>query len=196
MKVISIAGGSGSGKTTLANYILRQNPEENLLLSLDNYYLNKEEQIRRNGFCNYDHPLALDKEMLLKNIDELLITGETKIPQYCFKKRDRTTFIKIQRPSLLIVEGLYAVEYLKDIEAMKIFVEADVDLLLARRIKRDLESRGRSLDSILDQYFNEVKPAYNDHIIQQKQIADYFIKNNTQDIENLLSKIRELEILW
>ncbi len=192
MKIIAISGGSGSGKTTLANNILERNTKDNLLLSLDNYYLNKEEQIKKNGFCNYDHPLALDNEMLVKNIEELQYNSETEIPQYCFKKRDRTGYIKIKKPLLLIIEGLYAVEFLKDINTVKIFVEADADLLLSRRIKRDLETRGRTLNSVLEQYFSEVKPAYNNFIIQQKRISDLIIENNSQDIQAFLSKFREL----
>ncbi len=194
MKIIAIAGGSGSGKTTLAKYILEQDPIKNVLISLDNYYFNKKEQIIRNDFCNYDHPLSLDKEMLLKNMQELSIIGETNIPQYCFIKRDRVDYLKIKKPSIVIVEGLYSIEFLKGINTTSFFIEADTDLLLARRIKRDLKSRGRSLENILDQYFSEVKPAYNDYIIQQKESANILIKNNHQNIEVFLSKLRELNI--
>jgi len=194
MNIIAIAGGSGSGKTTLARLIVKENPAEHLLISLDNYYFNKQEQIRRNGFCNFDHPLALDKKMLLKNIEELVSFGETKIPQYCFKKRDRVGCSVVSKPTTVIVEGLYSVEFLKEIVATKIFIDVDSDFLLARRIRRDIDSRGRSLDDILEQYFVDVKPAYNNYVINQKKIADFSFENNSQNPESLVSKLREINL--
>jgi len=194
VKVVAIAGGSGSGKTTLGSYIVEQDPLVSLLISLDNYYLNKDEQIIRNGFCNFDHPLALDKELLLSNLKELDSNYETNIPKYCFRRRDRVDYQKVKKPSIVVIEGLYAIEFLKEIEAAKIFVEADSDLLLARRIKRDLKNRGRSLDNIFEQYFSEVKPAYDNYIVHQKNIANFLIKNNGQNIEMFLSKFRELDV--
>jgi len=191
MKLVAIAGGSGSGKTTLAQYLLKQNPTNTLLISLDNYYLNKDEQIKQNGFCNYDHPLALDKKLLLKNIEELKTFGETKIPQYCFKKRDRTGYLTVKRCDIIIIEGLYAVDFLKDFDVFKIYVEAENDLLLARRIQRDIENRNRTIDNILRQYFDEVKPAYEMFISSQKIDSNLVIANNKK-LEKFLNKIKGL----
>ena len=195
MKLIAIAGGSGSGKTTLSRLIVKESPEDCLLISLDNYYVNEQEQIIKNGFCNFDHSLSMNKEMLLKNIEELNGCGETTIPQYCFKKRDRIGYLKVKKTSIIIVEGLYSIEFLKDIVATKIFIDVDSDVLLARRIKRDLVDRGRSLDGILDQYLTYVKPAYDNYIINQKQLADLSTKNNSQDPGSLLSELKEMRLV-
>lgn len=195
MKIIAIAGGSGSGKTTLANYLVEKNRDNSLLISLDNYYFNQEQQIEKNGFCNYDYPLALDKELLLKNLKELQTNGETLIPQYCFKQRDRIDYKKVQKSDILIIEGLYAVEFLKDTNAIKIFVEADNDLLLARRIKRDMENRGRKVEDILNQYFDDVKPAYMKYISTQKYQVEFLIDNNCKDISDFFKKFDRLKII-
>jgi len=191
--IIAIAGGSGSGKTTLSNYIFEQNHNKSLLISLDNYYLNKEEQIKKNGFCNYDHPLSLDKDLLLKNLHELETIGETLIPQYCFKERNRIGYEKIITKDLIIIEGLYAINYLKAIESIKIFVDADSDLLFARRLKRDIKSRDRSFDEIFEQYFNEVKPAYKKYILKQKEHSKFIINNN-HDIESFIMQVKDIDI--
>jgi uridine kinase len=192
MKIIAIAGGSGSGKTTLANYIKELNPQNSLLISLDDYYFDKEQQMELNGFCNYDHPLALEKELLLQNLEDLQRDGEVDIPKYCFKKRHRIEYQKVKILKNIIIEGLYALDFLKDIKAMKIYVEADSDLLLSRRIKRDIQQRDRELDDILDQYIKSVKPAYDNFIINQKELADIVINNNFQSIDNFIYSVKNL----
>jgi uridine kinase len=191
--IIAIAGGSGSGKSTLSNYIFEQNHNKSLLIPLDNYYLNKEEQIKKNGFCNYDHLLSLDKDLLLKNLHELETIGETLMPLYCFKERDRIGYEKIINKDLIIIEGLYAINYLKDIESIKIFVDADSDLLFARRLKRDIKSRDRSIEEIFEQYFNEVKPAYKKYILKQKEYSKFIINNN-HDIESFMMQVKDIDI--
>jgi uridine kinase len=196
LKIIAISGGSGSGKTTLASHIFEKYSKSNLIISLDHYYFNQEQQMSRNGFCNYDHPLALDKDLLLKNIEELISNGETDIPQYCFKERNRIGYKSVNNVQTIIIEGLYSIEFLKNIEANKIFVEADIDLLLARRIERDMKHRGRNLESILEQYFKDVKPAYNKYIKNQKNVADLVIQNNYDKTEILLKEFDKLAKIY
>lgn len=193
MKIIAIAGGSASGKTTLASHIVGINPSKSLLVSLDDYYFNKEEQIAKNGFCNFDHPLAFDRELLLNNIEGLYNTGQANVPKYCFKSRKRVGYHIIQKPKIMIIEGLYVIEFLKKIKIMSIFLEADSDLVLARRIKRDLKERNRKLESILEQYFNEVKPAYKKYIVNQKLIANVIVKNNSQSTQEFLSQFKSVK---
>ena len=195
MKIIAISGGSGSGKTTLAKKLKDKYNNNSLLISLDNYYINQETQILNNGFCNFDHPLSLDKELLLKNLNELNNNKKTKIPIYCFKKRDRIGYTEIYKKEYVLVEGLYAIEFLKNISHKSIFIYSDDDIMLARRISRDIKNRNRDLNSILMQYFEFVKPAYSQFILEQNRMASTVIENNYQNIEDFIHKIEELNNL-
>ncbi|RLA83992.1 MAG: uridine kinase [Epsilonproteobacteria bacterium] len=177
MKIILISGASGSGKTTLANLLVKL--DNNIkLISIDNYYLNKEEQIKKNGFCNFDYPDSFDCELLIKNINELTSIGTTQIPQYCFDNHDRIGYKKFNSGKILIIEGIYAGKLLANKNYMNIYVDIDLDLALIRRIKRDMNSRNRTLDSILDQYLEFVRPAYIKYVKDMKLSATTIIQNN------------------
>ncbi len=186
MKIISISGASGSGKTTLAELFMSFDSEATLI-SLDNYYLNKEEQINKNGFCDFDHPESFDYELLMKNIEELANTGTTQIPQYCFDNQDRVDYKTIKGDKLLIIEGIYANKLLLNEGFMSIYVDVDLDLALIRRIKRDMSNRNRTLDSILNQYLGFVRPAYINYVQDMKFNASNIIQNN--GLENDLNDI-------
>ncbi len=180
MKIISISGASGSGKTTIAKLISKLYGTKNHtcnIISLDNYYLNEKQQIEVNSFCNYDHPNALDKELLVKNISELRNIGSSEIPNYSFILHDREGYSTINKSDILIIEGLYVNLFLEDIANIRIYVEADLDLLLARRILRDSVERGRTANDIIDQYIKFVRPAYFKYVTKQKSTSDIIIQN-------------------
>ena len=186
MKLISISGASGSGKTTLAN-LLTTFDTSVILISMDNYYLNEKEQIKKNGFCNFDHPSSFDYELLIRNIKELSSIGTTKIPQYCFEKRDRVGYKTINTQELLIVEGLYASKLLLAESNMSIYIDIDLDLALIRRIQRDLNHRNRTLESVIKQYLDFVRPAYIEYLKDIKLNVTKVIQNN--GLENDLGYI-------
>lgn len=186
MKIISISGASGSGKTTLANILTSFNPKATLI-SLDNYYLNKEEQIIKNGFFDFDHPESFDYVLMIKNIKELTETGRTEIPQYCFDKQDRVGYKTVTSDKLLIIEGIYANKLLVNECSMSVYIDIDSDLALIRRIRRDMKNRNRTLDSILDQYLDFVRPAYIKYVQDMKLYAGKVIQNNglEDDLNNI-----------
>ncbi len=190
MRIITLSGASGSGKTTVAKFIHEQN-ENSILLSLDNYYLNSDEQFKKNGFVDFDHPKSLDSELLKKNIDELKKLGRTKIPKYCFEKRDRVGYEETIVKDLLIVEGLYASYFILNESKINVFINVDLDIALLRRIHRDIAERNRTIESITEQYLKYVRPAYLEYIQGMKSISDLVITNNTS-LEVLTEKIEKL----
>ena len=147
MNIITFSGASGSGKTTIAKYI-HEKRKNSLFVSLDNYYLNKEQQVKKNGFVDFDNPASIDVDLLKKNILELEQEGKTKIPIYCFIKRDRIGYKEIFKKDLLILEGLYASYFRLDNVKLNIFINVDLDIALLRRLKRDINERNRSFDDI------------------------------------------------
>ena len=177
MNVITISGASGSGKTTVAEYI-HQSAPGSLLLSLDRYYLSKKQQIDKSGFCNFDDPSAIDAELLKEHLTELKTTGRTNVPVYDFTISERAGYEEVNANGLIIIEGLFAGSLLPVESDLKIFVEADLDLALLRRIKRDTNERGRTLESVTEQYINFVRPAYFKHVKQIKDNADHILINN------------------
>ena len=196
MQVITISGASGSGKTTLAEYIHQSTPGS-LLLSLDRYYLSKKEQIEKNGFCNFDDPSAIDTELLKEHLAELRTTGRTNVPVYDFTISERTGHEEVATSGLIIIEGLFAGSILSIESNLKIFVESDLDLALLRRIKRDMNERGRTLESVTEQYIKSVRPAYFKHVENIKSNAHHILINNgstDQLIEDGKFIIEELKL--
>ena len=195
MNVITISGASGSGKTTLAEHIHKSTPGS-LLLSLDRYYLSKKEQVDKNGFCNFDDPSAIDAELLKKHLTELKTTGRTNVPVYDFTISERADYEEVAASGLIIIEGLFAGSILPIESNLKIFVEADLDLALLRRIKRDMNERGRTLESVTEQYINFVRPAYFKHVKNIKSNADHILSNNgstnqlIEDAKGIIDKLK------
>ncbi|MBL4603898.1 MAG: AAA family ATPase [Emcibacteraceae bacterium] len=184
MKIITISGASGSGKTTLADYIHKSKPGS-LLLSIDRYYLSKAEQIDKNGFFNFDYPAALDIDLLKNHLQELRNDGQANVPIYDFTISERAGFELVTAKGTVIIEGLFAGSLLAGISDFNIFVDVDLDLALLRRIKRDMEERGRTLESVTNQYINDVRPAYFKHVAHIKTTADITLTNN-QSIDQML----------
>ena len=196
VQVLTISGASGSGKTTLAEYIHQSNPGS-LLLSLDRYYLSKKEQVDKNGFCNFDDPSAIDTFLLKEHLSELRTTGRTNVPVYDFTISERTGHEEVATSGLIIIEGLFAGSILPIESNLKIFVESDLDLALLRRIKRDMNERGRTLESVTEQYIKSVRPAYFKHVENIKSNAHHILINNgstDQLIEDGKFIIEELKL--
>ena len=166
--VIGICGGTGSGKTTLAIKIHEALKDDSLLISMDSYYKNNahlpfEERIK----TNYDHPDAFDSDLLVSHIKDLKADKEIDYPTYDFTTHLRgDKWIHAQSKKVIIIEGimLFAVPEIVELLDYKIFVDTDADVRILRRMLRDVKERGRSLDSVANQYLNTVKPMHEAYI--------------------------------
>jgi uridine kinase len=183
MLIIGIAGGTGCGKTTVVNQILNELPEKEVgVISQDSYYndtthLSYEERIN----INFDHPRSIDFELLETHLKELKIGNAIHQPVYSFVKHNRTGDTITTHPrKVMIVEGILILAHpkLRDMFDIKIFVHADTDERLIRRLKRDITERGRDLDEVLTRYQNTLKPMHEQFIEPTKEYADIIIPNN------------------
>ncbi len=185
--LVGIAGGSASGKTFLLNSIAKSfNNQQVTIISLDNYYKPKDQQtVQPDGTINFDHPNALDLDKFYHDLLFLLEGNELKIKEYHFNNPNKPeNWITYHLAPILVIEGLF-VFYKKEIRKLldlKVFVEADEHIKLIRRISRDHQDRGYSLENILEQYANHVVPMYRQFVEPTKQYADIIIQNNTNEI--------------
>lgn len=178
--VIGVSGGTGSGKSTVAKAIFESLPSENILIiEQDAYYkdqshLTYEERIK----TNYDHPLAFDTPLLIEHIKTLCRHKTIQKPIYNFAKHNREVeTITVVPREIIILEGIMILEdaRLRDLMDIKIFVDTDADVRIIRRITRDIHERGRTLESVIDQYLTTVKPAHEQFIEPMKKFADIII---------------------
>ena len=177
--VIGIAGGTGSGKTTLMKNLIERFGDVVTVLSHDNYYrcldhLTFEERTR----VNYDQPAALETDLMARHLDELRHGNAIDCPIYDFTQHNRAAeTLRIKPTQVIIVEGILIFENreLRDLMDIKIFVDTDADVRLCRRIKRDVNKRGRSLESVLTQYQTTVKPMHEKYVEPSKKYADLVV---------------------
>ena len=183
MLIIGIAGGTGCGKTTVVNQILNEFPKGEVgIISQDSYYtdtthLSYEERVK----INFDHPRSIDFELLVNHLKALKNNKTVQQPVYSFVEHNRTKDTVITHPrKVLIVEGILILTNpeLRDMFDIKIFVHADSDERLIRRLKRDIAERGRDLDEVISRYQNTLKPMHDQFIEPMKEFADIIIPNN------------------
>lgn len=183
MLIIGIAGGTGCGKTTVVNQILNELPEGEVgVISQDSYYkdtshLSYDERVK----INFDHPRSIDFELLAQHLKELKSGNSIPQPVYSFVKHNRTGDTILTQPrKVMIVEGILILTNpeLRDMFDIKIFVHADSDERLIRRLKRDIAERGRDLDEVLTRYQTTLKPMHEQFIEPMKEYADIIIPNN------------------
>ena len=198
---VGVCGGSASGKTTLCNDLMKYFENDIQIISQDSYYIDRshlsDEEIKS---INFDHPESINTHQLYKDVMALKGANETWIPQYCFKSHSvLESKVKLEKKRINIIEGLYVLnmEELRDLFDFKIYIHADDDVRIIRRIQRDVEQRGRDLKSILDQYLSFVKPMNDQYVVKQKKYADTIINTtNSSDsesnIDSLISKIKRL----
>lgn len=186
MLVIGIAGGTGSGKTTVVNNILQQlNAEGVNVLSQDNYYHdNHHLSLQEREALNYDHPKSIDFELLTKQVKSLKKGESIEQPLYSFVTHSRTgDYVTVEPKNVLIVEGILVLtnqELLKEFD-LKVFVHADSDERLIRRIRRDTQERGRDLHEVLHRYQTTLKPMHQEFIEPSKNEADLIVPNMRQN---------------
>lgn len=177
--VIGIAGGSGSGKTTLMNNIVSRFSEDITVLSHDSYYRRHDDMtFEERCQLNYDEPAALETELMVRHLDSLRNGEAIDCPVYDFTVHNRSDATQRIEPSrIIIVEGIliFENEALRDLMDIRIFVDTDADIRLCRRVKRDVNKRGRSLESVLQQYQQTVKPMYEKYVEPSKKYAHILV---------------------
>ncbi len=179
--LIAITGGSGSGKTYIAKLIqekLNKNNQNTTLISLDDYYKTKPKEILEKDY-DFDNPKALDLKLLNKHLKELHQNKTIKKPLYDFKTSSRKGYENLSPSEIIIIEGLFSLNqfFLDEID-LKIYIHVDEDIMLQRRIKRDIEHRGQKKEDIINQWKNFVYPAFETYIQPQIKNADIIIENN------------------
>lgn len=178
--VIGIAGGTGSGKTTVADYILNTvGPDKIAFLPHDVYYRELTDlSVEERAQVNFDHPSSLETELLIDHINHLKSGDSIELPNYDFKTHTRTSNTTTVHPQLiLIVEGilLFAEPVLRELFDLKIYVDTDPDIRFIRRLRRDIEERGRTTKSVMDQYLETVRPMHLEFVEPSKRYADVII---------------------
>ena len=199
--VIGIAGGTGSGKTTLMDNLVKRFSDDVTVLSHDNYYRRRDDMtLEERSKVNYDEPAALETDLMVRHLDLLRQGQAIECPVYDFSQHNRsnkTTTIEPKR--VIIVEGILIFEddALRDLMDIRIFVDTDADVRLGRRILRDVEERGRTLQSVLDQYQTTVKPMHEMYVEPSKKHAHLVVPEGGQNfvaLDMILSRIeRHLE---
>lgn len=195
--VIGIAGGTGSGKSTLTEKLIERFGEDVSVIHHDSYYkahhdMPYEERCK----LNYDHPNSFDTDMLIQAVRDLKEGKKVTCPVYDFTIHDRAEETEIVRPArVIIVEGILIFESreLCSLMDIKIYVDADADVRILRRITRDVQERGRSLESIIDQYLHTVKPMHEQFVEPSKKNADIIIPqggHNRVALEMVVERVR------
>ncbi len=196
--IIGIAGGSASGKTTISKTIQERFKERTSVVTIrqDDYYKDQSDMPMEERFkTNYDHPFAFDNDLLLKQLQDLLEHKAIEKPTYDFVKHTRSQITEIVNAcEVIVLEGLYVLEEekIRDLCDIKIFVETDADVRFIRRLVRDVNERGRSLDSVINQYLTTVRSMHNLFVEPSKRYADVIIPEggqNTVAIDLITTKI-------
>ena len=184
--VIGIAGGSGSGKTTLMNNIIKRFADDITVLSHDNYY-KRHDDLTYEERCklNYDEPASLETDLMSRQLEQLR-KGETiDCPVYDFTVHNRSDqTVRIVPRKVIIVEGIliFENEALRNLMDIRIFVDTDADIRLCRRVKRDVNKRGRTLESVLSQYQETVKPMHEKYVEPSKKFAHIVVPEGGKNL--------------
>lgn len=198
--LIGIAGGSGSGKTLVAQRIISEIGSGNVvLLEQDSYYKDLSHLApKERGNRNFDHPSAIDTELLIQQVRDLLDGKSIEQPIYDFTTHTRKSETRrLQNHHIIVLEGILILEAerLRDLMDIKIFVDTDADIRLIRRIRRDVAERGRTIESVIDQYENSVRPMHMQFVEPSKRYADLIIPeggHNEVAIDLIKTKIEDL----
>jgi uridine kinase len=198
--LIGIAGGTGSGKSTVASEMYKGLPAEKIsVIEQDSYYkeqsnISFEERIK----TNYDHPDAFDTDLLIKHLKMLIDGQSVDKPIYDFEIHNRKKeTVRVEPKDIIILEGILvlAEKEIRDLLDIKIFVDTDADVRIIRRIQRDIKERGRTLDSVINQYMNVVRPMHLQFVEPTKRYADIIIPEggyNKVAIDIMVAKVKEI----
>lgn len=177
--IIDIAGGTGSGKTTLVENLKEQFGADISVLPHDNYYAaHHDMSLEERQALNYDHPAAFDTDRMIQDLEDLKAGKTVQCPVYDYAIHDRTEETLTLAPNkVILVEGILIFENkaLRDLMDIKIFVDTDADVRILRRILRDVKERGRTLESVMEQYLTTVKPMHEQFVEPSKRYADLIV---------------------
>ena len=184
--VIGIAGGTGSGKTTLMNNIVKKFEGMVTVLSHDNYYKRHDElTFEERSALNYDEPNAIETSLMVEHLAMLKNGQAIDCPVYDFTRHNRSDeTIHLESKPVIIVEGIliFENESLRELMDIRLFVDTDADIRLCRRIKRDVNKRGRSLESVLSQYQQTVKPMHEKYVEPSKKYANIVVPEGGKNV--------------
>ena len=195
--VIGIAGGTGSGKTTLMDNLVRRFADQVTVLSHDNYYRRRDDMtLEERQNVNYDEPAALETDLMVRHLEKLRRGEAIECPIYDFTVHNRShRTVTVVPKKVIIVEGIliFENEALRDLMDIRIFVDTDADVRLCRRIARDVGQRGRTLQSVLDQYQNTVKPMHEKYVEPSKKYANLVVPEGGENfvaLDMILTRIQ------
>ena len=184
--IIGIAGGTGSGKSTFTNRLKKYFGDKITVIYHDNYYKQHDDiPFEQRQRINYDHPDSLETDLLIEHLKALRAGKSIKCPVYDFANHNRSNkTVTIEPSRVIIVEGILILqdERLRNIFDIKIFVEADADERILRRVVRDMQERGRDLDNIIEQYLATVKPMHYLDVEPTKNVADIVLNSGLNDV--------------
>ncbi|HVO41811.1 MAG TPA: uridine kinase [Aggregatilineales bacterium] len=197
---IGVAGGTGSGKSTVSAALLQRIGATHIAyIPHDTYYLALSEMPRTSaGHANFDHPNSLDTPRMIRNIRDLQAGKPTEIPIYDFRTHSRLTETRrIEPQPIILVEGIliFAEPEVCKLFDIRIFVDTDADIRLIRRLRRDITERGRTVDSVIEQYLDSVRPMHLEFVEPSRRYADVIIPEggfNTVAIDMIADRIRHL----
>jgi uridine kinase len=198
--VIGVAGGSGSGKTTVVRRIMDSlGPEQVTVLDHDRYYRDRNDlRLEERAALNYDHPDALETDLMVRHVHELKAGRAVDVPVYDFTRHARLSTTQPAMPRrALIVEGIlvFVDPALRALMDIKVFVDTDDDTRFIRRLRRDVAERGRTMESVIEQYQSTVKPMHLEFVEPSKRYADIILPqggHNAVAVELLLTLIRSV----
>lgn len=196
--MIGIAGGTGSGKSTFTNRLKDYFGDDVTVIYHDNYYRQRDDMTyEERTKVNYDHPSALETELLVEHLKKLKEGESIECPIYDFTQHNRSNKSYTIHPSkIFLIEGIliFSDEQLRDLFDIKIFVEADADERILRRVVRDVKERGRDIDNIMEQYLTTVKPMHALYVEPTKTTADIIINSGMNDVafDIMRTKIEQL----
>lgn len=199
IKIIAVAGGSASGKSSIVRHIDEYFKDDLIVIGHDNYYKAHDDiSFEDRAKLNYDYPGAFDNDLFYEHLLKLQNGQSIEMPTYDYTKHTRSDkTITINPTKIILIEGILVLENkkIRNITDTKVFIDADSDVRLQRRILRDTKERGRSLDSVLEQFIKQVKPMHEKYVEPTKKYADIIIPRgakNTKGIEILLRHITDM----
>lgn len=198
--IIGVTGGSGSGKTTVSKAIYNQLHGQAIqIITQDTYYNDQSSMtMAERKAVNYDHPLAFDTDLLIKQLTDLRNNKAIEMPVYDYTQYTRSAeTVHVEPQDVIILEGILILddERLRDLMDIKVYVDTDDDIRIIRRIKRDMAERGRTLDSVINQYLATVKPMYHQFVEPTKRYADIIVPEGGENrvaIDILTTKVRDI----
>ena len=198
--IIGVTGGSGSGKTTVSKAIYDNlNGQSIQIITQDTYYNDQADMTMADRKAvNYDHPLAFDSDLLYEQRNQLRHNQAVNMPVYNYEEYTRSTeTVRVEPQDVIILEGILILddERLRSLMDIKVYVDTDDDIRIIRRIQRDIQERGRSLDSVINQYLATVKPMYHQFVEPTKRYADLIVPEGGENrvaIDLLSTKVRDI----